>query len=86
MEVADGDVEAAEEERGFTALDGAEEYGAKDFGDGDLDGGAVFEVGEVDGGLAAGLREEAGAAASAFGVAMVVVAEGVVVVGGRTAL
>ena len=51
-EVDGGDLEAVEQEAGAAGVDLVAGDAAEDLADGELDGGAVFGQGEVEGGLA----------------------------------
>jgi len=50
-EVGGGDLEAVEEQAGALGVDVVGGDAAQDFADGELDGGAVFGLGHVEGGL-----------------------------------
>jgi hypothetical protein len=78
----EGDLEAVEEEAGAFGVDGVAGDAVEDVAEGELDGGAVFEVGEDEGGLvlAAGWEVLDGAAGG-----VVVVAEIFMFEGGRAA-
>jgi hypothetical protein len=81
-EEAGGDLDAEEEMAGALGVDVVGGYALEDFTQGELDGGAVFELGEGEGGAAAAARGEVlhGAARG-----VVVVAEGLVAEAGRGA-
>ena len=76
-EVGAGDLEAVEEEAGAAGVDVVGGDAAEDLADGGLDGGAVFGVGEVEGGAAAAALVGAGngAAGGVVVVAELLVAE-----------
>ena len=76
-EVDGGDLKAVEEETGASRVDGVGGDAAEDLGDGDLDAGAVFGVGDFEGGFGGVLlgRPRRGLAGGVVVVAECLVAE-----------
>ena len=73
-EAGEGDLEAVEEEAGAPGVDVVGGDAGEDFAEGELDGGAVFEAGEGEGGLVAAAFLQMAAGDGAAG-GVVVVAE-----------
>ncbi len=71
-EVDAGDLEAVEEEAGAFGVDVVGGEAAEDFADGELDGGAVFWLGEGEGGATAATGVEVGSGDALAGAVMVV--------------
>jgi hypothetical protein len=69
--VCRGELQAIEEDGGPFGLDRVAGEGVDDFGEGGLDGLAVFECGELDDGARAGEIRTAGKFVAVFGVAVV---------------
>ncbi len=71
-EVDAGDLEAVEEEAGAFGVDVVGGEAAEDFADGELDGGAVFGLGEGEAGAATAAGVEIGSGDGFAGAVMVV--------------
>ncbi len=69
--VAGGELEAVEEDGGALGVDGVHGEGADDLGEGELDGFAVLEGGEIDDGAVVDKRGAAGDLVAVLGVSLV---------------